>query len=120
MCPCFARLEVMKQCLQARDGIANMNTYLDTQLPFAYVHFVTLIVNAQNVMMAVKSGVLFAKAVASLNIIVMVQQVAGTLIIVFFYQSLLGITYMIMDPFGDDVLDFPIKAYKAYFASCID
>jgi len=27
---------------------------------------------------------------------------------------------MIMDPFGDDVLDFPIRAYKAYVASIVD
>jgi len=120
MTPCYSRLEVIQQCLQARDGLANINMYLDTQLPFAYVHFVTLIVNAQNIMIAVRSGLLFAKAVPTLDIFVMVQQIVCTPTIVFFYQSLLAITYMIMDPFGDDVLDFPIMAYKAYFASCVD
>merc|ERR1719433_157415 len=28
MTPGFSRLEVMQQCLQARDGVANMNMYL--------------------------------------------------------------------------------------------
>merc|ERR1712008_655987 len=52
--------------------------------------------------------------------LIMIQQVASTAIIVFIYQALLTIAYTIMDPFGDDVLDFPIRAYKAYVASIVD
>merc|ERR1719266_2175603 len=70
--------------------------------------------------MALKSGLTFAVAIPTNNSFVMIQQVLTTVIIVVIYQALLGISYMIMDPFGDDVLDFPIGAYKVYVASIVD
>jgi hypothetical protein len=118
--PAPSRQAVIGQCLAARDGMANINMYLDTQLPFAYVHLITLLVNVQNILMAIKSGLIFAKAVPDSGYFKMMQQVLSTAVIVFIYQALLTISYMIMDPFGDDVLDFPIRAYKAYVASIVD
>lgn len=118
--PAASRQAVIHQCTAARDGMANINMYLDTQLPFAYVHLITLLVNVQNLLMALKSGLTFARAVPTVDAFVMVQQVLSTIIIVFIYQALLTISYTIMDPFGDDVLDFPVKAYKAYVASIVD
>merc|ERR1719468_430713 len=58
--------------------------------------------------MAFKAGLVFACAVPACNYFVMIQ------------QALLTISYMIMDPFGDDVLDFPIGTYKVYVASIIE
>jgi len=118
--PSASRQAVIHQCTAARDGMANINMYLDTQLPFAYVHLITLLVNVQNILMALKSGLTFARAVPRNDPFVMVQQVLTTAIIVFIYQALLTISYTIMDPFGDDVLDFPVRAYKAYVASIVD
>jgi hypothetical protein len=118
--PSASRQAVIHQCTAARDGMANINMYLDTQLPFAYVHLITLLVNVQNLLMAIKSGLTFARAVPAFDPFVMVQQVLTTAIIVFIYQALLTISYTILDPFGDDVLDFPVKAYKAYVASIVD
>lgn len=118
--PAPSRQAVIGQCLAARDGMANINMYLDTQLPFAYVHLITLLVNVQNILMAIKSGLKFATALPTGDPLIMIQQVATTAIIVFIYQALLTIAYTIMDPFGDDVLDFPIRAYKAYVASIVD
>merc|ERR1719468_600244 len=117
--PAPSRQVVIGQCLAARDGMANINMYLDTQLPFAYVHLITLLVNVQNILMAIKSGLTFAKAIPEGKSFVCIQQVLSTAVIVFIYQALLTISYMIMDPFGDDVLDFPIRAYKAYVASIV-
>jgi len=118
--PAASRQAVIHQCTAARDGMANINMYLDTQLPFAYVHLITLLVNVQNLLMALKSGLTLAKAIPNADYFVMVQQVLTTAIIVFIYQALLTISYTIMDPFGDDVLDFPVRAYKAYVASIVD
>jgi len=118
--PAPSRQAVIGQCLAARDGMANINMYLDTQLPFAYVHLITLLVNVQNILMAIKSGLKFSVAIAQSDLFLMLQQVLTTAIIVFIYQALLTIAYTIMDPFGDDVLDFPIRAYKAYVASIVD
>jgi len=111
---------VQMQCVQARDGIATINTYLDTQLPFAYVHLITLLVNVQNLIIAVKSGVVFATAIPAGNTLLMVQQVFVVITVCLIYQGLLGISYMVLDPFGDDLLDFPIKAYTSYIAASCD
>eukprot|EP00408_Alexandrium_pacificum_P028540 CAMPEP_0171206328 /NCGR_PEP_ID=MMETSP0790-20130122/27006_1 /TAXON_ID=2925 /ORGANISM="Alexandrium catenella, Strain OF101" /LENGTH=429 /DNA_ID=CAMNT_0011671869 /DNA_START=144 /DNA_END=1431 /DNA_ORIENTATION=+ len=111
---------LMAQCVNAREGMATINTYLDTQLPFAYVHLITLLVNVQNLVVSVKSGIIFATALPELNFFLMIQQTLTLLIVCFIYQALLQISYMIMDPFGDDVLDFPIKAYTSYLAASID
>lgn len=111
---------VMAECVQAREGMATINTYLDTQLPFAYVHLITLLVNVQNIVVSIKAGIIFATAVPGKNYFVMVQQIVTVMLVCFIYQALLQISYMIMDPFGDDVLDFPIKAYQAYLAATVD
>jgi len=118
--PAPSRQAVIGQCLAARDGMANINMYLDTQLPFAYVHLITLLVNVQNILMSIKSGLKFATAVGQGDPFIMIQEMMTTAIIVFIYQALLTIAYTIMDPFGDDVLDFPIRAYEAYVASIVD
>jgi len=115
--PVQTRQAMMDQCMNARDGMANINLHLDTQLPFAYVHLITLLVNVQNILMAFKAGLVFAAAVPKCAYFVMIQQVLSTAIVVVLYQALLTISYMIMDPFGDDVLDFPIGTYKVYVAS---
>jgi len=111
---------VMMQCVSAREGMATINAYLDTQLPFAYVHLITLLVNVQNLVVSVKCGIIFATGLPTLNYFLMIQQLCTLLIVCFIYQALLQISYMIMDPFGDDVLDFPIKAYTSYLAGSID
>jgi len=118
--PTQSRQALIRQCLNARDGMAAINMFLDTQLPFAYVHLIVLLVNIQNIIMAVKAGLTFAIAASEGNTFVMVQQVMSTAIVVFLYQAILSIAYMVTDPFGDDVLDFPIRAYKAYVASIVD
>eukprot|EP00421_Protoceratium_reticulatum_P022141 CAMPEP_0168380066 /NCGR_PEP_ID=MMETSP0228-20121227/12167_1 /TAXON_ID=133427 /ORGANISM="Protoceratium reticulatum, Strain CCCM 535 (=CCMP 1889)" /LENGTH=395 /DNA_ID=CAMNT_0008393117 /DNA_START=24 /DNA_END=1208 /DNA_ORIENTATION=- len=111
---------VMAQCLSARRGLATINTYLDTQLPFAYVHLITLLVNIQNLVFAAKTGLMFAVAIVHNDGFMMVQQGMSCIIVCFIYQALLQISYVILDPFGDDVLDFPIKAYMNYIASTVD
>jgi len=111
---------VMAECVQAREGMATINTYLDTQLPFAYVHLITLLVNVQNIVVSVKGGIIFATSCPGRNYFVMVQQIVTVSLVCFIYQALLQISYMILDPFGDDVLDFPIKAYGAYLAATVD
>jgi len=118
--PVPSRQAVIGQCLHARDGMATINMHLDTQLPFAYVHLITLLVNLQNLLMAITAGLTLAAAIPGGEIFIIIQQVLSTSLICFCYQALLTISYTIEDPFGDDVLDFPIRAYKAYVASIVD
>lgn len=54
---------IQAQCVHARDGIQTIHTYLQTQLPLAYVHLITFLVNIQNLVVSVKGGVVFATAI---------------------------------------------------------
>lgn len=111
---------VMAQCVGAREGMATMNTYLDTQLPFGYVHLITLLVNLQNFTMAVKTGIIVAQAWSGRTWFVVAQQVLTLVVVVFLYQGILQISFVIADPFGDDILDFPIRGFTNYIATTVD
>jgi len=111
---------VMRECLAAKEGMTTMNMYLDTQLPFGYVHLMTLLVNLQNMVMTLKAGILFAQAYALGNTNLMVQQCISCLVIVLLYQGILQISYVIADPFGDDIINFPIRGYMNYIAAVVD
>jgi hypothetical protein len=111
---------IQRECTAARVGIQTSHTYLTTQLPFAYVHLITFLVNVQNIVVAVKSGVVFAGAYYDNDASIMVNQVIMCVTVCMIYQGLLAISYVIHDPFGEDVLDFPIMAYSEYVAQSCD
>merc|ERR1711904_710586 len=49
----------------------------------------------------------------------MVNQILMCLVGCIIYPGLLGISYVVNDPFGDDILDFPVVAYTEYVSwSC--
>jgi len=106
--------DVLIECLKARDGISLIWTYLGTQLPFAYVHLVTFLVNLNNLVMAVKCGVIFAASLRDMNWIHAGSQVVFIFVVPLLYQGLLSVSYIIHDPFGEDLLDFPIMAFQEY------
>jgi hypothetical protein len=111
---------VLKKCTTARDGIQTIHTYFHTQLPFAYVHLITLLVNLNNLVVAVKCGFVMARAVATENYQEMFNQALMLVIVPLLYHGLLAISYVIQDPFGEDMLDFPIAAYQEYVAQCCE
>ena len=91
---------------------------LTQHVPFAYVHIVSLLVNFNTLILAVKCGVASGNAFVHQNYTAIFYEAAiltyGPLC-----QALLAISYAIHDPFGEDVLDFPIAAYSEYVAmSC--
>merc|ERR1740133_434649 len=43
-----------------------------------------------------------------------VNQVLFLLVVPSLYQGLLGISHVIHDPFGEDLLDFPVMAFQEY------
>ena len=51
---------VRSLCIEARNGVQTIHTYLHTQLPFAYVHLITFLVNMNCLVISVKSGISFA------------------------------------------------------------
>jgi len=110
---------VLTECTRATDGMNTINEYMDSQLPFAYVHLITLLVNIQNMTLAINAGLSFSKALPDLEYMKMLCQIFMVCSVCFLYQALLQITYIVMDPFGDDPLDFPVQAYSSYLAITI-
>merc|ERR1719272_895559 len=57
-------------CARARASVGRERgafSYLDTQLPFAYVHFLSVFVHLNNIAIAVKCGILSAAAIWNLS-----------------------------------------------------
>lgn len=111
---------VFNLCLASRNGIQTIHTYLETQLPFAYVHLITLLVNVNNLIICIKCAVVFSKGLVNNDPQTMGYQLLMFLLVPVLYQGLLSISYVIHDPFGEDMLDFPIAAFAEYVAKSCD
>jgi hypothetical protein len=111
---------VMRESLKAREAIQTIHTYLWTQIPFAYVHLINLIVNIQNIVNSVKCGMvagitfreLFFRDGPFTLYYTILSEIVTWFTIPVIYHGLLTISYIVQDPFGEDVLDFPISAYS--------
>lgn len=112
--------QFVAQCLLARDGLGTIHSYVGTQLPFAYVHLITLFVNLYNLVRALKAGFTILGRGAEREYLGVAMEMVSLLCGITLYRGLLGISYMILDPFGDDILDFPIKHYITYVAASCD
>mmetsp|Transcript_68669 Transcript_68669/g.182944 ORF Transcript_68669/g.182944 Transcript_68669/m.182944 type:complete len:493 (-) Transcript_68669:69-1547(-) len=99
------------ECLRARDAVQNIHTYLDSQLPFTYVHLIVTLVSVNNVLIVLKCGFTFGVAYLDGQSIKMLCQVIYLVVVPALYEALLCISYVLEDPFGEDMLDFPIAAY---------
>merc|ERR1719401_1016623 len=89
--------EVMKRCLAAKDGMLYMNMHFDTPLPFWYVHLISLLVNVQNLVMALKSGIIFAQAFALKDYFAMAQSFVSLTVLVGLYQGILKLTCVLAE-----------------------
>jgi hypothetical protein len=106
--------DIASECTKARDGISVIWSYLRTQLPFAYVHLVTFMVNLNNFFVSIKCGILFSLAVREQEPSRAFSQCFFVCIVPPLYQALLTIAFIIHDPFGEDLLDFPVMAFQEY------
>jgi predicted membrane chloride channel (bestrophin family) len=114
--PIFNPIQVL--CTQAKSSIDNIYTYQRTQMPFAYTHLVACLTHAQNVFVAIQAGLRISLDIASTE--AWVREIAMAVIACLIYQGLLALTYIIEDPFGDDLLDFPVKSYTAYVMASVN
>jgi hypothetical protein len=91
-------------CLEARSGLDGIVVQLNSQLPFAYTHLISLLVQGAVLLNSVKCGILLALAE---SILAMVCQVVFSLCLCMVYLGLLALTAVIADPLGDDIIDLP-------------
>lgn len=117
-------------CSSARMSINGVFTYVDTQLPYAYVHLLGVIVHLNNILVAAKCGIVSAIAINQLmrpehetpisdaeNVQVLCLQILTLVAMPIVYHALLIEAASLSDPFGDQ--GFPGTAYRCFMrAEC--
>lgn len=97
----------------AMEGVHNVQHYIQTQLPFPYVHMITLLVNVNGLVISIVAGLRVAIAVEKGQTALQIFVSASKLVAVpLMYQGMLQICVFLSDPFGDDIIDFPIRQYQ--------
>jgi len=120
-------------CARARASVGRGRgafSYLDTQLPFPYVHLLSVLVHLNNLAIAVKCGALAAVAVWNLmrseahgpvsdaeNIQILTLQGLLCIGAPALYHAVLEEAARLGDPFGDRFQDFPRRAYHVWMRS---
>eukprot|EP00041_Stephanoeca_diplocostata_P007558 m.107923 g.107923 ORF g.107923 m.107923 type:complete len:382 (-) comp16936_c0_seq2:59-1204(-) len=104
--------DVWMTCIQSaiqdmRRGASAIKTYQDTQLPFPYVHLLSLIVKLALFILALDTGGELAVAYQQHYITWMVLSTFKLLIMNFFYQGLLELQVIFTNPFLDHPAHFP-------------
>jgi len=87
-------------------------TFLDTQMPYSYLHLLTLITKIHLAFVVFYGGGIIGGGVAAES---WGRIIFGYAIIItnnFIYEGLLAIHDMLVNPLGSDVGDFPTKLYK--------
>ena len=81
---------------------------------------ITLLVNFNNIVIALVSGSNCGIAAARTQYTVCVCELVQGMLIPLLYQGLLQITVFVSDPLGEDIIDFPILEYQLEMAeSCL-
>jgi len=96
----------------AMQGIHNVQKYLKTQLPFPYVHMITLLVNVNSLVIAIVAGVQCAIGQVKGQTSVVIVNAVKVFMLPVLSHGLLQICVFLSDPFGDDIIDFPIRSYQ--------
>merc|ERR1719326_2408958 len=96
----------------AMAGIHAVKYYLHTQLPFPYVHMITLLVNLNSLVISTVAGVQAAIGLDKGRWAVACCNAFKVFMLPVLYQGLLQICVFLSDPLGDDIIDFPIRQYQ--------
>lgn len=110
--------KVAELVMMASDGLSAIDIHLRTQIPFVYVHVLTLLVDINNAIFVAKSAVIAAVAHHKNDWGRQASELLCVFLVPFLYRGLLSISYVLFDPFGEDVLDFPVGSYMDWNAQC--
>jgi predicted membrane chloride channel (bestrophin family) len=99
---------------RARNGIGQVSAYTDTQLPYQYVHLLTLVVISSNLILCVDVGLSLGTAFQPGNIwdpVAVALQIFRVFLQTIAYHAFLRLGSELSNPFGNDFNDFPMYAY---------
>lgn len=109
-------------CIKARNAIQRIYTYLQTPLPFAYVHCVGLLVDAMVCITTVKCSLVCMQAynVEPANYQRIAYELVAFVVVPLLYHGLMSVAVEIQDPFGDDMTDFPFSWFQHWHQEHLD
>lgn len=99
-------VKMLAACMEAKSCVAKVEMMLQSPLPFPYTHLVCLLVHFTAVITSAKVGLVLGTASTLTNAQICCE--AFTVLAVnALYTGLLCLAAVLMDPFGDDLVDFP-------------
>lgn len=102
-------VKMLSYCMDARNGVEDIEMTLSNPLPFPYVHLVCMLVHLSVLFQCLKSG--FSLGI---EVVLTPQRIAYELIFIVamntLYCGLLCLAAVMWNPFGDDATDFPAAA----------
>jgi hypothetical protein len=104
-------------CLKARGAIGDLFTYLNTQIPLAWVHMLTVLVLLSNFLIATKCGLVIgsmARSGGQWNWTSVAVQGCYVILVPLVYHAFLLLNAQLTDPLGEYVDDFPSYAYHCF------
>ena len=110
--PGEASKEAVKLVLDGRDATQTISTYVETPLPFSYIHIIVYIVRLANLILVLQAGMVTAKSIAekSMNSVLVVT--FQVLMVPAIYQGLLTMDRKLGNPLGTNMNDFPREHYR--------
>jgi len=93
-------------------GLNSIREHINTQLPFPYVHMITFCVYTYIYYFACVSGMRCCLAFRQMRYTEFAIEFALIFTVPIMYHGLLQICNYLSDPFGGDIIDFPMMAYQ--------
>jgi predicted membrane chloride channel (bestrophin family) len=110
--PREASEHAVEHCLAGRTATQAVNTFVETPLPFAYVHIIVFIVKVAIVVLVMQAAMVTAKSYASGSINSVCVQTFMVVFVPSIYQGLLTMDRKFRNPFGHNMSDFPRQHYR--------
>jgi len=107
-------------CAHLRDSIGITFAYVQTQLPFQYVHLLSLSILVSNLLVAVKCGVAIGRTVSPdtpNDYVYTAVQVFQVFFVPFSYHAFVRMCEGLSNPIGDDFGDLPGYAFHCHIRS---
>jgi len=104
---------------QGRAGVTNIQTHLDTPIPFGYVHLLCLMVKLHNFLVTILlalTSVMLSGGAEGFRPVGVFRTAFRAFFMPFLYNSILILNSDVTDPFGADAGDFDFQAYDVNIA----
>lgn len=101
-----------KFCLEARQSVQTVTTYINVQLPLPYVHTIVVVTKMTLIITSIQAGVVIAVALKLKDYAAIGGQLVLITMVPVIYQGLIDLVEKIRNPFGGDEIDFPMFKYQ--------